>query len=122
VCASGFEGKLYFFDVKTGRTLPSIHAHDLSVHRIAAHPKEGGLFAAASLDGSVSIFTKDGVRLFIMTQDPCSGVAFDLFRPDRIAISCKSGRIYLWDWRLSAGVGHRSQQQSPKSARLGARE
>ncbi len=122
VCASGFEGKLYFFDVKTGRTLPSIHAHDLSVHRIAAHPKEGGLFAAASLDGSVSIFTKDGVRLFIMTQDPCAGVAFDLFRPDRIAISCKSGRIYLWDWRLSAGVGHRSQQQSPKSARLGARE
>ena len=95
VCAAGFEGKLYFFDVETGRSFDPLAAHKGAVHRVVAHPMEAGVFAAASLDGTVSVFTTDGVRLKIAHDSPVQGCAFDPFRPDVIATATKAGRVEI---------------------------
>ena len=95
VCAAGFEGKLYFFDVKTGRSIDPLAAHKGAVHRVVAHPMEAGVFAAASLDGTVSVCTTDRVRLKIAHASPAQGCAFDPFRPDVIATATKGGWVEI---------------------------
>ena len=55
VCGGGYEGKLYVFDVESGRAMPSLEENKLAIHRVVAHPSEPGVFAFACLDHTLTL-------------------------------------------------------------------
>ena len=82
VCGAGFEGDLYFFDVRSGRALPPVDIaprREGTVHKVVAHPTEPGVFACASLDGSAHVVHYDGsVLVTLLHNTPVCGVACTL--------------------------------------------
>lgn len=103
ICAGGIEGKLYFFDVASGRPLKPVAVSGQPLHRIVPHPLEAGVFAAASLDGAACVATKDGVRLYMRHSFPVCGCAFDPFNPDLLATSTDKGPIMVWEHTTTDG-------------------
>ena len=57
IAAGGVQGKLYFFDVHSGRALRPLDIAGQAIHRVVPHPLQAGVFAAASLVG------RDGARV-----------------------------------------------------------
>ena len=97
VCAAGFEGDLYFFDVVTGRALPPVDIaprRDGCVHKVVAHPTRPGVFACASLDGRAHVMHYSG-RIFISIQHgtPVVGVGFDPFDETVLATATAGGWV-----------------------------
>ena len=76
VCAAGFEGKLYFFDVKTGRSIDPLAAHKGAVHRVVAHPLTPLACSRRHASTAPSPWrTTDRVRLKIAHPSPAQGCA-----------------------------------------------
>ena len=112
VCGGGYEGKLYVFDVESGRAMPSLEENKLAIHRVVAHPSEPGVFAFACLDHTLTLVHverhREGtpsaapfVKCRIMHEAQVFGCAFDLFNPDAIAAGTLTGTIYVHRASLS---------------------
>ena len=99
VCGAGFEGDLYFFDVRSGRVLPPMDVaprREGTVHKVVAHPTEPGVFACASLDGSAHVVHYAGsVLVTLLHNTPVCGVAFDPLDPRALATATQAGWVGL---------------------------